>query len=121
MHESSCIDGSARPIFGTPDQPSDRALFEVKLEFGLSKLDTLRALLERASSIDRERTRMTRHAFLVFLQERGIGPDTSTLLASFTATHDALEAAIMNGRPAAEIEARRARCLAIVDRQITRH
>jgi hypothetical protein len=87
----------------------------------LNNFETLRALLQRASSVDRERTRTTREAFLVLLQELGIGPDTSSLFASFTAAHDALELAIMKGLPPAEIEAMRARCIARLDRLITRH
>jgi hypothetical protein len=84
-------------------------------------LQTLRSLLETASSVDRERTRRTREAFLAYLQDRGIDADMSSLLISFTAAHDDLEAAIMKRLPAAAIETKRIRCLALIESHITHH
>jgi hypothetical protein len=81
----------------------------------------LRSLIEAASSVDQERTRLTREALLSLVQtipdqKRAVG-----FLADFTRVHDAFEAAIMMGSSESEVAARRAACLALLDQFATRH
>lgn len=83
--------------------------------------ETLRFLVASASSVDQERTRLTREALLSFVQEITDQKMAVTFLADFMRAHDALEAAVMNGSPENDIAARRNDCLTLLDRLTTRH
>jgi hypothetical protein len=81
----------------------------------------LRSLIESASSVDRERTRLTREALLSLVQHIPDQKTAARILTNFTHAHDALEAAIMKGSPEADIATRRDACLATLGEFEIRH